>query len=149
MNLVILNGNLGADPELRHTQGGEAVLNMRLATTETYLDKNKEQQKITDWHNLVMWGKRAEALSKHLAKGSSIIVRGKLKTSSYEDREGNKRYKTEVKVDELEFAGRKSDNAGAPAQAPAAAHARSNAAPPPDDFGGDFGQSNSNDDIPF
>lgn len=96
LNRVMLLGNLGADPELRFTQGGQAVLNMRLATTESYLDKDKVRRERTDWHNIVVWGKRGEALGKILTKGSSIFVEGSLRTSSYDDREGNKRYKTEI-----------------------------------------------------
>jgi len=96
LNRVMLLGNLGADPELRFTQGGQAVLNMRLATTESYLDKDRVRRERTDWHNVVVWGKRGEALAKILAKGSSIFVEGSLRTSSYDDRDGNKRYKTEI-----------------------------------------------------
>jgi single-strand DNA-binding protein len=96
LNRVMLLGNLGADPELRFTQGGQAVLNLRLATTESYLDRDKVRKERTDWHNVVIWGKRAEALGKILAKGSSIFIEGSLRTSSYDDRDGNKRYKTEV-----------------------------------------------------
>jgi single-strand DNA-binding protein len=96
LNRVMLLGNLGADPELRFTQGGQAVLNLRLATTESYLDRDKVRKERTDWHNVVIWGKRAEALGKILSKGSSIFIEGSLRTSSYDDRDGNKRYKTEV-----------------------------------------------------
>src|SRR4051794_1180880 len=96
LNRVMLLGNLGADPELRFTQGGQAVLNMRLATTESYLDKDKVRKERTDWHNVVVWGKRGEALAKILTKGSSVFIEGSLRTSSYDDREGNKRYKTEI-----------------------------------------------------
>src|SRR5947209_12402414 len=96
LNRVMLLGNLGADPELRFTQGGQAVLNMRLATTESYLDKDRVRKERTDWHNVVVWGKRGEALAKILTKGSSLFIEGSLRTSSYDDREGNKRYKTEV-----------------------------------------------------
>jgi single-strand DNA-binding protein len=96
LNRVMLLGNLGADPELRFTQGGQAVLNLRLATTESYLDKDRVRKERTDWHSVVVWGKRGEALAKILAKGSSIFIEGSLRTSSYDDREGNKRYKTEV-----------------------------------------------------
>jgi single-strand DNA-binding protein len=92
----MLLGNLGADPELRHTGGGQAVLNLRLATTESYLDKDKVRQTRTDWHNVVVWGNRGEALARILQKGSSIFVEGSIRTSSYDDREGNKRYKTEI-----------------------------------------------------
>lgn len=106
LNRVMLLGNLGADPELRFTQGGQAVLNMRLATTESYLDKDKVRRERTDWHNVVVWGKRGEALAKILAKGSSIFIEGSLRTSSYDDREGNKRYKTEVIANNVLLTGR-------------------------------------------
>jgi single-strand DNA-binding protein len=96
LNRVMLLGNLGADPELRMTQGGQAVLKLRLATSETYMDKNRQRQERTEWHNVVIWGKRAEALAKILTKGTRIFVEGGLRTSSYDDRDGNKRYRTEV-----------------------------------------------------
>jgi single-strand DNA-binding protein len=96
LNRVMLLGNLGADPELRSTSGGQAVLKFRLATTESYLDRNRTRQERTEWHNIVVWGKRAEGLSKVLSKGSRLFVEGALRTSSYEDRDGNKRYKTEI-----------------------------------------------------
>lgn len=96
LNRVLLLGNLGADPELRMTNGGQAVLKMRLATSETYLDRNRQRQERTEWHNVVVWGKRAEALGKFLTKGTRLFVEGGLRTSSYEDKDGNKRYKTEV-----------------------------------------------------
>jgi single-strand DNA-binding protein len=104
-NRVMLLGNLGADPELRFTQGGQAVLNLRLATTESYLDKDKVRRERTDWHSVVVWGKRGEALAKILGKGSSIFVEGSLRTSSYDDRDGNKRYKTEVIANNVVLAG--------------------------------------------
>src|SRR4029078_8791857 len=106
LNRVMLLGNLGADPELRLTQGGQPVLNMRLATTESYLDKDRVRRERTDWHNVVVWGKRGEALSKILAKGSSVFIEGPLRTSSYDDREGNKRYKTEVVATNVLLTGR-------------------------------------------
>lgn len=105
MNKVILLGNLGADPELRVTSGGQSVLNLRLATTENYLDKDKVRQERTEWHSVAIWGKRAEGLSKFLTKGSRIMVEGGLRTSSYDDKEGNKRYKTEVNATNILLAG--------------------------------------------
>ena len=105
MNKAYLLGNLGADPDLRYTQGGQAVLSMRLATTETYLDKDKVKRERTDWHNVVCFGPRAEGLAKHLRKGSRILVEGSLRTSSYEAKDGGKRYKTEVLVQNVVFAG--------------------------------------------
>src|SRR5258708_11172260 len=105
LNRVMLLGNLGADPELRYTQSGSAVLNMRLATTESYLDRNKVRQERTDWHSVVLWGKRGEALAKFLTKGSTVFIEGGLRTSSYDDKEGKKRYKTEVHATNLILAG--------------------------------------------
>lgn len=96
LNRVMLLGSLGSDPELRCTQGGVSVLNMRIATNESYLDKDKVRRERTDWHTVVIFGRRAEALSKILTKGSSVFIEGSLRTSSYDDRDGNKRYKTEI-----------------------------------------------------
>ncbi len=113
LNRVMLLGNLGADPELRYTQGGQAVLNMRLATTESYLDKDKVRRERTDWHSVVMWGKRGEALAKILAKGSTLFIEGSIRTSSYDDKEGNKRYKTEIVANNLILTGARGGNRGA------------------------------------
>lgn len=105
LNRVMLLGNLGADPELRMTPSGQAVLKLRLATSESYLDRNKVRQERTEWHSVVVWGKRAEALNKILTKGSRIFIEGGLRTSSYDDKEGHKRYKTEVVATEIILAG--------------------------------------------
>lgn len=105
-NRVLLLGNVGADPELKMTQGGTSVLKIRLATTERYQDKSGTWTDRTDWHSVVVWGKRGESLHKLLAKGSQIFVDGSLRTSSYEDRDGNKRYKTEVVASKVILGGR-------------------------------------------
>jgi single-strand DNA-binding protein len=105
LNRAMLLGNLGTDPELRFTQGGQAVLNLRMATTESYLDKENKRQERTDWHNVVVWGKRGEALAKILVKGSSIFVEGSIRTSSYDDKDGNKRYKTEIVAQDILLTG--------------------------------------------
>ncbi|MBX3182190.1 MAG: single-stranded DNA-binding protein [Polyangiaceae bacterium] len=105
LNRVMLLGNLGADPELRMTGGGQAVLKLRLATSESYLDKNRVRQERTEWHSVVVWGKRGEALAKFLEKGSRLFVEGSLRTSSYEV-DGQKRYRTEVIAREVILAGR-------------------------------------------
>lgn len=161
LNRVMLLGNLGADPELRFTQGGQAVLNLRLATTESYLDKDRVRKERTDWHNVVIWGKRGEGLAKVLAKGSTIFVEGSLRTSSYDDRDGNKRYKTEVVAQNVILAGgggrgrsTTHDDPGGyergPSRGGGGGGGRGNAPahdePPADDFG--FGGGND-DDIPF
>lgn len=105
LNRVMLMGNLGADPELRVTQAGLPVLTIRLATSESYADKDKIRRERTDWHNVVVWGKRADALAKLLHKGSRIFVEGSIRTSSYDDRDGRKRYKTEIIASDILFAG--------------------------------------------
>src|ERR1044071_7201569 len=113
LNRVLLLGNLGADPELRMTGSGQAVLKMRLATSETYLDKNRVRQEKTEWHSVVVWGKRAEALSKFLTKGSRLFIEGGLRTSSYDDKEGNKRYRTEIVANNIILAGSGGGGGGA------------------------------------
>lgn len=95
LNKVMLIGNLGADPELKVLQGGQSVLKLRLATTETYLDRSNQRQERTEWHSVTVWGKRGEALAKILGKGSRIYVEGGIRTSSYE-KDGEKRYRTEI-----------------------------------------------------
>lgn len=112
LNRVMLLGNLGADPELRMTSGGQAVLKLRLATAETYLDRNRNRQERTEWHSVVVWGKRAEALGKILSKGSRLFVEGALRTSSYDDRDGNKRYKTEIVANNIILSGRAGGGGG-------------------------------------
>ncbi len=117
MNKVILLGNLGANPELRFTASGTAVLNFRLATSETYLDRNKEPQSRTDWHAVVVWGARAQGLAKLLLKGSHVLVEGGLRTSTFE-KDGVRRYKTEIHAREIHLVGRRiqaDDVAAAPA----------------------------------
>ena len=104
LNKVMLLGNLGADPELKMTQGGQAVLKLRLATTETYLDKNQQRQERTEWHSITLWGKRGEALAKFLTKGERIFVEGSLRTSSYE-KNGEKRYSTEINATNIILTG--------------------------------------------
>lgn len=104
LNRVMLLGNLGADPELRMTSGGQAVLKLRLATSETYLDRNKVRQERTEWHGVVVWGRRAEALAKILSKGSRIFVEGRISTSSYE-KEGQKHYRTEIVANNIILGG--------------------------------------------
>ena len=106
LNKVMLLGNLGQDPELKMIGGGQAVLNIRLATTETYLDKSNTRQERTDWHTVTVWGKRAEALAKFLTKGSQIFVEGRIQTRSYE-KNGEKRYATDIVANNIILTGRR------------------------------------------
>ena len=103
VNKVTLIGNLGEEPELRYTGSGTAVCNMRLATNESYTDKNGEEVQNTEWHSLVAWGRLAEVCNEYLEKGSQVYFEGKLQTRSWEDRDDNTRYTTEVKAQEMMF----------------------------------------------
>lgn len=105
LNRVTLLGNVGADPELRVTTTGQSVLKIRMATSESYLDKNRVRQERTEWHSVVIWGKRAEALGKIIEKGSRVCVEGSIQTRSYEDKDKNKRYSTEINCKELILCG--------------------------------------------
>lgn len=105
LNKVMLLGNLGADPELRMTPSGQAILKLRLATTESYADKAGVRQERTEWHSVTVWGKRGEGLAKVLSKGSRIFVEGGLRTSSYDDKNGEKRYRTDIVASNIILAG--------------------------------------------
>lgn len=111
INKVILIGNLGQDPELRYTPSGTAVCNMRLATNEAYRDVEGNLVERTEWHSLVAWGRLAEICNQYLRKGSKVYVEGALQTRSWEDREGNTRYTTEIKVRELVMLDPRSESA--------------------------------------
>jgi single-strand DNA-binding protein len=115
LNKITLIGNLGADPDLRSTKEGRAVLNFRIATTETYQTKEGEKRENTQWHTCVLWGPRGEALSKYLHKGSRIFVEGRMEYRQYEDKDGNKRTAAEVNVlDVLLLDGAKQEPASEP-----------------------------------
>jgi len=156
LNRVLLLGNLGADPELKVTSGGQSVLKMRLATSETYLDRNRVRQERTEWHNVVVWGKRAEALGKFLTKGSRLFVEGGLRTTSYEDRDGNKRYKTEIVANNIILAG--SGGGGGGGGGGGRGRGPAESGPPDDELGASGGYDGpeyagggrgDDDDIPF
>jgi single-strand DNA-binding protein len=101
VNKVILVGNLGRDAELRYTPGGSAVATLSLATTDVFKDKEGQKQEKTEWHRVIVWGKTAETLSEYLTKGKQIYVEGRLQTRSWDDKDGNKRYTTEIRGDRL------------------------------------------------
>jgi len=145
LNRVYLLGNLGQDPELRATQSGQSVLSLRMATNERFKNNEGEWVDRAEWHSVVVWGKRAEALKKILSKGSPIMVEGRIQTRKWEDKEGNVRYTTEIIAREVLLLGRKGDGGGGGGGAP----------PPGDeDYGGggsgaDPGGDFSDDEIPF
>jgi single-strand DNA-binding protein len=153
VNIVILHGRLGQDPELKFTQGGMAYLRMSVAT-DKQIKRNEQWEKVTQWHRVICWGKRAEGLAKKLAKGDMVMIHGELQYGSYEDSDGNKRYTTDIVLQEFEFGGSRgggsqrddSDNDQRSQQRSnnrSSNNNRSKEPPPPDD---DFSPDN---DIPF
>ena len=105
VNKVILVGNLGRDAELRYTPGGAAVATLNMATTETWTDKGGQRQEKTEWHRVVFWGKVAESLTEYLTKGKQVYVEGRLETRQWNDKDGSKRYTTEIKGDKIVLLG--------------------------------------------
>ena len=104
LNKVILIGNLTADPELRNTPSGQSVCNFRMATNRVWTDKEtKQQQKEAEYHTIVAWGRLAEISSQYLSKGSLVMVEGRLRTRSWQDPQGNKRFRTEIVAETLQF----------------------------------------------
>ena len=122
VNKVILVGNLGRDAELRYTPGGSPVATLNLATTEIWNDKGGQRQEKTEWHRVVLWGKTAESLNEYLTKGKQIYVEGRLQTRQWDDKDGNKRYTTEIRGDRIVLLG---GGGGRRRRAPAAARRRS------------------------
>jgi len=117
VNKVILIGNLGRDPEVRYTSSGSAVANFTLATTDRWTDQSSgERKERTEWHRLVVWGKQAEIAGEYLRKGKQLYVEGSLQTREWTDREGQKRYTTEIRVWKFQMLGTRQD---APADEPA------------------------------
>jgi single-strand DNA-binding protein len=105
VNKVILIGNLGSDPELRYTPTSQAVANFNIATNESWKDKSGQDQEKTEWHKIVVWGKLAELCGEYLSKGRTVYVEGRLQTRDWTDKEGNKRYTTEIVANTIQFLG--------------------------------------------
>ncbi|MBQ2243748.1 MAG: single-stranded DNA-binding protein [Bacteroidales bacterium] len=135
LNKVMLIGNVGKDPEVRHLESGATTASFTLATTERYKDKNGETKDQTEWHNIVCWRALADLVEKYVRKGSQLYIEGRIRTRSYTDRDGNTRYITEITADNLQMLGRKESGTGtsypapAPAPAPAPVHTSAPAAP--------------------
>lgn len=110
INKVILVGNLGKDPEVRHLENGAVVANFPIATSEVYTDKNGQRVTQTEWHNVVLWRRNAEVAEKYLSKGRQVYIEGKLRTRNWTDRDGNTRYTTEVVGDLLQLLGSRPDD---------------------------------------
>ena len=168
VNKVILLGNLGRDPETRYTTGGDAVTNLRIATTETWKDKSGEKQEKTEWHSVVLFGRQAEIAGEYLKKGRSVYIEGRLQTRKYTDKDGVEKYSTEIVADRMQLIGGREGGGGGDAEfsgASAGAGERSGGggggAPRRDNAGGGSGAKGGggaapkkntedfDDDIPF
>src|SRR5271157_4435525 len=143
VNKVILVGRLGKDPEVRFTGGGQAVANFTMATDYSYKDRNGERQKRTEWHRIVAWRKLAEIVQQYLKKGSLIYIEGRIETREWQDKEGQKRYTTEIIANEMRMLGGRGDGGGAGAGAASGGAQRSGGddmeghhAPADDSYGG-------------
>jgi single-strand DNA-binding protein len=154
VNKVILIGNLGADPETRYLPSGDAVTNLRIATTDTWKDKSGEKQEHTEWHRISFFGKLAEIAGEYLKKGSPVYVEGRIRTRKWQDKEGQERYSTEIVADRMQLLGARGGGGGGGGggaesmpREPAAASSGAKPAPQKKSGGGAFDEMD--DDIPF
>jgi single-strand DNA-binding protein len=136
LNKVMLIGNLGKDPEVRFTPGGQAVAKFPLATSEVWNDAEGQRKERTEWHNIVAWAKLAETCGQYLTKGRQVFVEGSIRTRQYDDKDGNRRYMTEIIAQRVQFLGGRAAEGG-----------RTAAAPEEPPAGG--ASSAEDDDIPF
>jgi single-strand DNA-binding protein len=138
VNKVILIGNLGKDPDLRYTPGGKAVASFSLATSERWTNQEGQKQENTTWHNIVAWGKQAEVMKEYLAKGKQVYIEGRISNRSYDDKEGNKKYISEVVVQNFSFIGSKDSGSSGGSSRPVPEEASAQTAP-----------ADAEDDLPF
>jgi single-strand DNA-binding protein len=139
INKVIIIGRLGNDPEVRYTPSGAAVARFSVATSEEWKDKNSgEKKERTEWHRVTAWGKLGEICGEYLSKGRQVYVEGRLQTSSYDDKDGVKRYSTEIVASDVQFLGSRESGGGRPG-----------GGAPPREPGGGQGPPPADDDIPF
>ncbi|MBU6486223.1 MAG: single-stranded DNA-binding protein [Burkholderiales bacterium] len=179
VNKVILVGNLGADPEMRYMPSGDAIANVRLATTDRYKDKaSGEMKEATEWHRVAFFGRLAEIVGEYLKKGSSVYIEGRLRTRKFQGQDGQDRYSTEIVADQMQMLGGRGGSsdrreagddrgefeegarparsqksgrpdAGRPAAQPSSQHPPANQNPPAGGYGGGGGFDDEMDDIPF
>jgi single-strand DNA-binding protein len=151
VNKVILLGNLGADPEVKYLEGDKAVAKIRLATTESYKDRSGNKVDQTEWHDLEMWDQQAKIAEQYLKKGSQIYVEGKIKTDTWQDEQGQNRYRTKIRVISFTMLGGRPEGMGA-GQAQASPSSAPKPTPSPvaaSNSGPDLLMDNSDDDLPF
>ncbi len=154
VNKVILIGNLGADPETRFLPSGDAVANIRMATTDTWKDKGGEKQEHTEWHRVSFFGKLAEIVGEYLKKGSPVYIEGRIRTRKWQDKEGQDRYSTEIVADRMQLLGSRGgagggDSAPREAREPRGGGEGGGAAKPAAKKGGGASFDDMDDDIPF
>jgi single-strand DNA-binding protein len=150
VNKVILLGNLGADPEVKHLEGDNVVANLRLATTESYKDKMGNRVDNTEWHDLELWGGQARIAEQYLKKGMQIFVEGKIKSDTWQDEQGNNRKKTRIRVLSFTMLGGKGDTpggGGAPSQNPNSMQQQPHQSASMPNNSGNIDESD--DDLPF
>jgi len=138
INKVILIGNLGADPEMRNTPSGQAVTTLRLATNERWTGKNGEQNERTEWHRVIVWGKQAEICNEYLRKGRQVYVEGRIQTREWQDKEGQKRFTTEIVAQTVQMLGSRGDGGG-----------RSVEGPGDEEYAGEPASAAPDEDLPF
>jgi single-strand DNA-binding protein len=138
VNKAILIGNLGRDPEMRHTPSGKPVTTFSIATTEKWRDQNGEMQESTEWHNIVLWGRQAEIAKEYLSKGRPVYIEGRIQTRSYEDKNGVKKYITEIVGRHMQFLGARGESAS-----------DYTPPPPPSEEAAPFDNTVEDDDLPF
>mgnify|MGYP001456294444 CR=1 FL=1 len=146
INRVILVGRLGRDPEMRQTGTGTPVVNFSVATDRVWKNKNGEQEKQTEWHKIIAWGRLAEICNEYLTKGKQVYIEGRLQTNEWEDKDGNKRYTTEVVANEMKMLGTRSEEGYTSPSEQASSHTS------PSEQGSKGGEMDSGlteDDIPF
>lgn len=142
INKVILVGNLGKDPEVKYLEGGVAIAKFPLATTETIKDKSGNKQEQTEWHNIVLWRGLAEIAEKYLRKGQTVYIEGKIRSRSYDDKDGNKRYITEIVGETMQMIGKKPESS----DSNASGNSTNIAVPPPPT---PIPPATQEDDLPF
>jgi single-strand DNA-binding protein len=160
VNKVILIGNLGADPETRYSASGDAICNIRIATTESWKDKQTgDRREVTEWHRVVFYRKLAEIAGQYLRKGSQVYIEGRIKTRKWQDKDGNDRYSTDIEATDMTMLGKREGQgdpvggggrSNAPAPAPSGSGGDNyNPAPPAAQKKPDFSDDFGDDDIPF
>ena len=144
INKVILVGNVGKDPEIRHLDSGVSVANFPLATSESYTAKNGDRVTTTEWHNIVLWRGLADVAEKYVTKGRQLYIEGRIRTRSYDDKEGNKRYITEIYGDVMQMLGKRDDQTTGQNDYQSGGNASTNVAKEPD-----VQSAEGEDDLPF